>query len=141
MDAKDLARATVAHPSGSSLRSASEHGRTLEGEPGPLGEATESACERLDTWKEIASYFRRSVRCVQRWERHEGMPVHRHRHSRAASIYAYRSELGAWWHAGSISEFRRGENSPPVIDRSPQSEGHNTRLENQHASDSALADT
>jgi TolB-like protein len=55
---------------------------------------------RLDSWKEIASYFQRDVRTVQRWERLEGLPVHRKVHSRLASIYAYESELDAWWKRG-----------------------------------------
>src|SRR3972149_903510 len=53
--------------------------------------------ERLDSWKEIASYFKRDVTTVQRWEKREGMPVHRHLHNRLPSVYAYRSELEAWW--------------------------------------------
>ena len=55
-----------------------------------------STGERLDSWKEIAAYFKRSVRCVQRWECNEEMPVHRHGHNRAASIYAHASELDVW---------------------------------------------
>jgi hypothetical protein len=35
---------------------------------------------RLESWKEIASYLRRTVRTVQRWEAAEGLPVHRHVH-------------------------------------------------------------
>ena len=38
--------------------------------------------ERLDSWKEIAAYLKRDVTTVQRWEKREGMPVHRHRHDR-----------------------------------------------------------
>jgi tetratricopeptide (TPR) repeat protein len=53
--------------------------------------------DRLDTWKEVAVYLRRSVRTVQRWEREEGLPVHRHRHDKLGSIYAFKSELDAWW--------------------------------------------
>jgi hypothetical protein len=52
--------------------------------------------QRLDTWKEIAAYFGRSTRCVQRWELKEGLPVHRHEHSRRSSIFALRTELDAW---------------------------------------------
>jgi len=52
--------------------------------------------ERLDSWKEIAAYLRRDVTTVQRWEKRERMPVHRHRHDRAGSVYAYRAELDAW---------------------------------------------
>jgi hypothetical protein len=53
--------------------------------------------DRLDSWKEIAAYLRRSVRTVTRWEREEGLPVHRHVHSKAGSVFAYKSELDAWW--------------------------------------------
>ena len=53
--------------------------------------------ERLDSWKEIAAYLKRSVRTVTRWEREEGLPVHRHLHSKSGSVYAYRAELDAWW--------------------------------------------
>jgi Tol biopolymer transport system component len=51
---------------------------------------------RLDSWKEIAAYFSRDVTTVQRWEKREAMPVHRHQHDRMGSVYAYRSELDAW---------------------------------------------
>ena len=34
--------------------------------------------DRLDSWKEIAAYLNRGVRTVRRWEREEGLPVHRH---------------------------------------------------------------
>ena len=51
---------------------------------------------RLDSWKEIASYFRREVRTVQLWEKREGLPVHRHFHKQLGSVFAYRSELDAW---------------------------------------------
>jgi TolB-like protein len=50
----------------------------------------------LDSWKEIASYVKRDVSTVQRWEKREGMPVHRHLHERRGSVYANSSELDAW---------------------------------------------
>lgn len=52
--------------------------------------------DRLDSWKEVATYLNRDVTTVQRWERREGMPVHRHLHDRSGSVYAFRSELDAW---------------------------------------------
>ena len=52
--------------------------------------------DRLDSWKEIAAFLNRDVTTVQRWEKREGMPVHRHLHDKAGSVYAFRSELGAW---------------------------------------------
>ena len=61
---------------------------TLPSETSPQG--------RLDSWKEIATYLHRDVTTVQRWEKREGMPVHRHLHDRSGSVYAYGSELDAW---------------------------------------------
>ncbi len=55
--------------------------------------------DRLDSWKEIAAYLRRDVRTVQRWEKKEGLPVHRHLHDKLGSIYAYRNELTEWFTA------------------------------------------
>jgi Tol biopolymer transport system component len=52
--------------------------------------------DRLDSWKEIAAYLRRDVTTVQRWERRENMPVHRHVHDKLGSVYAFRSDLDAW---------------------------------------------
>jgi hypothetical protein len=51
---------------------------------------------RFDSWKEIANYLRISVRTVQRWEKDEGLPVHRHTHARQDTIYAYKDEIDAW---------------------------------------------
>jgi TolB-like protein/Flp pilus assembly protein TadD len=52
---------------------------------------------RLDSWKEIATYLKRGARTVQRWEREEGLPVHRLPHEKLGSVYAYSAELDAWW--------------------------------------------
>lgn len=52
--------------------------------------------DRLDSWKEIAVYLERDIRTVQRWERREGLPVHRHLHDRLSSVYASKSELDQW---------------------------------------------
>jgi len=51
---------------------------------------------RLDSWKEIAGYLNRDVTTVQRWEKREGMPVHRHVHDKRGSVYAMPEELDAW---------------------------------------------
>lgn len=55
------------------------------------------APDRLDSWKDIATYLKRDVSTVQRWEKREAMPVHRHRHAKLGSVYAFRSELDTWW--------------------------------------------
>jgi Tol biopolymer transport system component len=72
--------------------------------------------DRLDSWKEIAAYLNRDVTTVQRWEKREGMPVHRHQHDRIGSVYASRVELDAW---------NRSRNIPPA-----QETPNNTALPN-----------
>src|SRR5262249_43856876 len=44
--------------------------------------------------------LQKDVRTVQRWERNEKLPVHRKPHDKLASVYAYESELEAWWNQG-----------------------------------------
>jgi TolB-like protein len=67
------------------------------GESSPSRPSTVRAVdERLDSWKAIAAYLRRDVTTVQRWEKREGMPVHRHVHDKVGSVYAFSSELDAW---------------------------------------------
>lgn len=53
--------------------------------------------KRLESWKEIAACLNRDVRTVQRWERLEALPVHRHFHNRQGTVYAFQSEIEAWW--------------------------------------------
>ena len=50
----------------------------------------------LESWKEIATYLKRDVRTVKRWEKAEGLPVHRQMHQARGSVFAYPSELEAW---------------------------------------------
>jgi TolB-like protein len=52
--------------------------------------------DRLDSWKEIAAYLQRGVRTVRRWEKEEGLPVHRQVHQVLGSVYGYKSEIEAW---------------------------------------------
>jgi tetratricopeptide (TPR) repeat protein/TolB-like protein len=63
--------------------------------PGPQQRSWEDS-DRLDSWKEIASYLRREVRTVQLWEKKEGLPVHRHFHQHLGSVFAFRSEIESW---------------------------------------------
>jgi TolB-like protein/Tfp pilus assembly protein PilF len=90
---------------------------------GELSSGTTSAdkppADRLDSWKEIATYLNRDVTTVQRWEKREGMPVHRHLHDKIGSVYASRVELDAW---------ARGRNL-----RSVQQNGSNASVANSPA--------
>ena len=58
--------------------------------------------ERLDSWKEIAVYLKRSVRTVHRWEKEEGLPVHRQLHKDLGSVFAFKHELDTWSNARSV---------------------------------------
>lgn len=51
---------------------------------------------------------------VQRWEKREGMPVHRHLHDKLGSVYAFRWELDRW---------SRSRNPPPEQDQAPRPDG------------------
>jgi hypothetical protein len=51
---------------------------------------------RLDSWKEVAVYLGRQVRTVQRWERREGLPVHRQFHVKAGTVSAFKHEIDTW---------------------------------------------
>jgi Tol biopolymer transport system component len=78
------------------------------------------AGDRLDSWKRIAAYLKRDVTTVQRWERRESMPVHRHQHEKQGSVYAFRSELDEWW-AGRGARLHEGD-EPPAPPESPEQE-------------------
>ena len=59
----------------------------------------ETSAERgtyLESWKAIAAYLGRDVTTAQRWERSEGLPVHRLVHSKGGSVYAYSNEVDEW---------------------------------------------
>ncbi len=69
----------------------------------------------LTSWKEIAAYFGKGVRTVQRWEVTLGLPVRRPQGSASRNIVmATRSELDTWletqWKAAA-----RDEASPPEL--------------------------
>ncbi len=68
--------------------------------------------DRLDSWKEIAAYLNRDVTTVQRWEKREGMPVHRHLHDRMGSVYASRAELDAWTQSRNPASQETGNDAP-----------------------------
>jgi TolB-like protein/Tfp pilus assembly protein PilF len=86
------------------------------GEPSPVTPQSE---DRLDSWKAIAAYLGRDVTTVQRWEKRETMPVHRHVHDKRGSVYALAPELDAWLesrrrHLGEEQEDKEKEPEPPL---------------------------
>jgi eukaryotic-like serine/threonine-protein kinase len=87
--------------------------------------------DRLESWKEIAAYLNRDVTTVQRWEKREGMPVHRHLHDKGGSVYAWRAELDAWVLNRNLPPGQNGTNAPshlaPVLPPRPTPERWNKR--------------
>jgi len=85
-----------------------------------------AAEDRLDSWKEVAAYLKRGARTVQRWEREKGLPVHRLRPDKLGSVFAYKSELDAWWFNTAVQELGPAlELNPsiavlPFVDMSPR---------------------
>jgi TolB-like protein/cytochrome c-type biogenesis protein CcmH/NrfG len=73
---------------------------------------------RLESWGEIAAYLRREIRTVQRWERHQGLPVRRLLIGKLGSVYAYRSELDKWFRERQPAT----ENDEPEAEKSTNGE-------------------
>jgi TolB-like protein/Tfp pilus assembly protein PilF len=80
---------------------------------------------RLDSWKEIALYLHRDVTTVQRWEKQEGMPVHRHLHHKRGSVYALTSELDAWRQSRKL---RLDDVQEPVLQAPADLDGQQTTV-------------
>jgi Tol biopolymer transport system component len=89
---------------------------------------------RLDSWKKIASYLKRDVSTVQRWERREAMPVHRHLHDKQGSVFAFRAELDAWW----LSRSAQLAGEANAATEAPPSTGIATESASATATDSGM---
>ena len=87
--------------------------------------------DRLDSWKEIAAYLRQGVRTVQRWEREEGLPVHRPPGKKRGTVYAFRPELDAWF----LERAEAASDAPATVGASPR----NRRVLGRRAAATAVA--
>jgi hypothetical protein len=76
--------------------------------------------DRLDSWKEISAYLKRDVRTLQRWEANESLPVHRLPHARQGTVFAFKSELDAWW-------LNRAQRSFPAPEQAESGESEQPR--------------
>ena len=63
---------------------------------GQIGNGPALATERLNSWKEIASFFDKDVRTVRRWEAMRRLPIHRVPGGGRSGVFAYVSELERW---------------------------------------------
>ena len=80
---------------------------------------------RLDSWKEIASFFGRDERTVKRWERSRSLPVHRIPGGERGGVFAYTAELTRWL------------NTPLAATDIPAQDIHASLVESQSADASA----
>jgi tetratricopeptide (TPR) repeat protein len=76
--------------------------------------------KRLESWKQIAGYLNRHVTTIRRWEKGEGLPVHRHRHSKLGSIYAYTRELDEWFESRRDVDADRGTGPTSTSETNPR---------------------
>lgn len=52
---------------------------------------------RMDSWKDISGYLRRSVKTCCTWEKKFGLPVHRiDPESIRSRVFAFKDEIDAW---------------------------------------------
>ena len=76
-------------------------------DPAPPRNAPEP---QVHGWKDISTYFGRSVRTVQRWEREFGLPIRRYGFGRGEVVHAYIEELERWRATAEAEAAHRGTN-------------------------------
>jgi hypothetical protein len=71
------------------------------------------AGRRLDGWKEISTHLRCDVRTCMRWEKEQGLPIHRINHdAKKSKVFAFTAELDAWLRRGRPSNGAPHEGTP-----------------------------
>lgn len=68
----------------------------------------------LSSWKEIAHFFGKGVRTVQRWEKTLDLPIHRPPGAPSNVVLARTSDLEEWMHRGSVVRAVAAEAAEPV---------------------------
>lgn len=97
--------------------------------------------QRLDSWKEIAAFFKCDERTLRRWEKERGLPIHRAPGGAGGKVFAYTDELSAWLagssNAGSSNSgsFKSGSSNAG----SSSSESPNSGLPKAGSSNSRIA--
>ncbi len=82
--------------------------------------------DRLNGWKEIASFLGKGVRTAQRWEKDYGLPIHRLGREGGEIIFASRAELTAWLARGGNRDSGHtdtGDDDEAVGQASPETQG------------------
>lgn len=74
---------------------------------------------RLETWKEVAAFFRKDERTVKRWEVDRGLPIRRYPGASRSRIFAIVSELEAWRDGAASVELEAPAATPASQARRP----------------------
>ncbi len=54
--------------------------------------------DRLDSWKEIASYIRRDISTCMKWEKELKLPIYRvYKNSSRSPVFAFKSDIDNWF--------------------------------------------
>ncbi len=70
----------------------------------------------LSSWKEIAHFFGKGVRTVQRWEKTLDLPIHRPPGAPSNVVLARTSDLEEWMHRGPVSRASEGAGLPSSME-------------------------
>lgn len=93
--------------------------------------AAKSSPAILNSWKEIAAYFDRGVRTVQRWETQLRMPVHRIGSGKRSPVYALVPEL-KFWLTTAGPDPRNGDSADTHPPRSANAPDRSSALRHSH---------
>jgi tetratricopeptide (TPR) repeat protein len=78
------------------------------------GNISPMSTHRLNSWKEIASFFGKDERTVKCWEA-RGLPVHRVPGGTRASVYAFSGELDSWLRTAGPADLAPNADRDPDI--------------------------
>lgn len=65
----------------------------------------------LSSWKEIAQFFGKGVRTVQRWEKTLDLPIHRPPGAPSNVVLAKESDLEEWMNRGIVGSHLRADSA------------------------------
>jgi tetratricopeptide (TPR) repeat protein len=94
---------------------------------------------RLDSWKEIAAFFRRAERTVKRWETERGLPVHRVPGVGRSGVFAYSHELAEWL-KGRSQELENDDSAPGETEQSKTAKSEVARVESEQGRGRPISD-
>ncbi|MEK6399040.1 MAG: hypothetical protein V4734_13200 [Terriglobus sp.] len=94
----------------------------------------------LSSWKEIAHFFGKGVRTVQRWEKTLDLPIHRPPGAPSNVVLARTSDLEEWMHRGSVRTEMQDETAHETVASLPALEREVARLASLHGVTAEAAD-